>query len=132
MVSPCWIEWKTWEPSIYITPFLENHEAFMDWSDLIIPCINLIAAPGEMGSLTIYWRSSDKTGMANLWIWLPSQTQGAVKARPKSIGSGYWVRPNNFSHYSSLITASPLYETYSYVFGKFEVLGTYATFNHIK
>jgi hypothetical protein len=27
----------------------------MDWSDLITPCINLIAAPGEMGSLTIYW-----------------------------------------------------------------------------
>jgi hypothetical protein len=32
---------------------------------LINPCIKLEAAPGEMGSLTIYWRSRDKMGIGN-------------------------------------------------------------------
>lgn len=65
-ISPYWIEWDTWEPSMYITPFSENHLTSMDWSDLTIPCIRLeMAAPGEIGSLTIYWRSWDETGITN-------------------------------------------------------------------
>lgn len=35
----------------------------MYWSDLINPCIKLEAAPGEMGSLTMYWRSWSKMGI---------------------------------------------------------------------
>lgn len=65
MASPFFIVWETWEPSIYMTPFLPNHVASMDWWDLINPCIKLEATPGEMGSLTIYWRSWDNMGIGN-------------------------------------------------------------------
>lgn len=38
----------------------------MDSSDFTTPCIRLeLASPGRMGSLTIYWRSLDKIGIAN-------------------------------------------------------------------
>lgn len=35
----------------------------MDWWDLINPCTKLEVSPGEMGSLTINWRSSDNMGI---------------------------------------------------------------------
>lgn len=65
MASPFLIVWQTWQPSIYMTPFLQNHVASMDCWDLINPCIKLDATPGEMGSLTMYWRSWDNMGIGN-------------------------------------------------------------------
>lgn len=63
MASPFCIEKKTWEPSMYTPPSLQNHATSMDWCDLINPCIKLEVFPGEMGSRTINWRSWDKIGI---------------------------------------------------------------------
>lgn len=65
MRSPFFIEQRTWEPSMYMIPFVQNHVASMDWWHLINPCIKLEAAPDEMGSLTMYWRSCDNMGIGN-------------------------------------------------------------------
>lgn len=48
-----------------MTPSLENHVKSMDSSDFINPCIKLEAAPGEIGSLTMYCSSRDKMGIGN-------------------------------------------------------------------
>jgi len=65
MISPTWMAWLIWEPSIYITPLLQVHVATNVWSCLINPCIRSEAAPGEIGSLVMYCRSRDKIGIGN-------------------------------------------------------------------
>lgn len=50
---------------MYICPSVESHLMSIDSLDFTTPCMTLELAPGDIGSLTMYWRSLDKMGIAN-------------------------------------------------------------------